>query len=187
MPAGATLYIEGAAAERVWYVMDGVIALSRDVGDRRGSGVPWATRRAGSLLGNESFVQDEYADTAVALTNVTVCSAERGSFQRWATEGTPAAARAVMDLVIRTHCDTGPRPSTSEGTASRRVARWLADECRGGVAPKIPRSVVAGLLGMLPETLSRALAALASRGAIEVSRKEIRVIDPQLLLAEAGE
>jgi CRP-like cAMP-binding protein len=185
--AGATLYVEGAVAERIWYVLDGVVGLVRDVGDRRGAGVPWATRRTGTLIGNEALVQDEYADTALALTDATVCSAERASLRRWAAEGTAEAARAVMELVIRTHCATEPRPSSAEGTAARRVARWIADESRGSVAPQIPRAVVAGLLGMLPETFSRALSTLSSRGAIEVSRKEIRVVSAEKLLAEAGE
>ncbi len=185
--AGTTLYIEGGAAERVWYLLDGTVGLLRDVGERRGAGVPWTTRRTGSILGNEALVQGEYADTAVALTDVTVCGSESSCFQRWLRSGNPDAAHAILQLVIKSQCEAGPRPSTSEGSASRRVARWLADECRGGVAPNIPRAVVAGLLGMLPETFSRALAALATRGAIEVDRKRIRVLDANALLTEAGE
>jgi CRP-like cAMP-binding protein len=46
--------------------------------------------------------------------------------------------------------------------------------------------VVAGLLGMLPETFSRALAKLATQGAIRVNRKQIQVIDAARLLDEAG-
>lgn len=187
LDAGATLSIESASAERVWYVVDGVVALLREVGENRGVGVPWTTRRAGSLVGDEALVQDEYVDTAIALTNVTACSAEAGAFRRWAAEGGTEAAHAVMEMVIRTHCASGPRPSSAEGTASRRVARWLADECRGGVAPNIPRAAIAGLLGMLPETFSRALATLVGKGAIAVSHKQIRVVDAAKLLAEADD
>ena len=46
--------------------------------------------------------------------------------------------------------------------------------------------LMAGLLGMLPETFSRALAKLASQGAIRVNRKQIQVIDAARLLDEAG-
>jgi CRP-like cAMP-binding protein len=185
--AGTTLYIEGARAERLWYLLDGTVGLLRDVGDRRGAGVPWTTRRGGSIIGNEALVQGEYADTAIALTDVTVCGSESNCFEKWLRAGNGDAAHAILQLVIRAHCEAGPRPSTSEGSATCRVARWLADESRGGVAPPIPRAVVAGLLGMLPETFSRALSTLASRGAIEVDRKQIRVIDANVLLAEAGE
>jgi CRP-like cAMP-binding protein len=184
--AGTTIFVEGAQAGRVWYVFEGMVGLWRAMGDDRGVGVPWATRRVGTLLGSEGLTQDEYADTAIALTDVTLCSAERDTFRRWASEGSAEAARAVMELVIRTHCSGEPRPSSSEGSATRRVARWLADESRGGLAPPIPRAVVAGLLGMLPETFSRALAKLATQGAIRVNRKQIQVIDAARLLDEVG-
>lgn len=183
--AGVTLAIEGAPANRVYYVLDGSVALLREAGDRHGAGVPWTVRRDGSLLGAEALVQDPYCDTAVTLTDTTVCVAERDALKGWVDEVGVAAARALMELAIRAHVDDGPRPSSAEGTAVQRVACWLADEGRGGVAPAIPRAMAAGLLGMLPETFSRALAALSSRGVITVSRKEIRVIDARRLLALA--
>jgi CRP-like cAMP-binding protein len=187
LSAGAMLSIEGAPVDRVWYVVDGVVALVREAGERRGVGVPWTTRRPGSLVGEEALVQGEYADSAIALTHVTACSAEAEVFRRWAADGGARASHAVMEAVIRTRCADGPRASSAEGTASRRVARWLAEECRGSVAPGIPRSVIAGLLGMLPETFSRALARLVTRGAITVSRKQISVVDAAKLLAEADD
>lgn len=184
--AGTMLYVEGAPADRVIYVVDGIVGLWRDAGDDRGAGVPWATRRGGTMLGSEGLTQQEYSDTAITLTDVTICTSPRERFWQWASESTLDAARAVMEVVIRTHCREEPRPSSAEGTATRRIARWLADESRGGLGPPIPRAVAAGLLGMLPETFSRGLAKLATRGAIAVSRKEIRIIDAERLLAEAG-
>jgi CRP-like cAMP-binding protein len=57
-----------------------------------------------------------------------------------------------------------------------RVAAWLLDAAPGEMGA-LPRHVVAELLGMQPETLSRALAALAEAGAIEVTRRRIDVRD----------
>jgi CRP-like cAMP-binding protein len=60
------------------------------------------------------------------------------------------------------------------------VASWLLEQGDDRSAP-LPRNVVAALLGMLPETLSRALASLASRGLIAVSRKHVEVLDAAAL------
>ena len=38
---------ESSAAERLWYVQHGSVALFRETGDQRGAGVPWAVRRPG--------------------------------------------------------------------------------------------------------------------------------------------
>jgi len=180
--AGVTLYAEGEAASRVWYVMSGAVGLLRAAGEHRGVGVPWATRREGHLVGDEALLQEEYADTAKTLSVTTLCAAESVALRRCAYEGNADAARALMEMVLHTHCASSLRPSSAEGTAVRRLARWLVEECRGGLAPGLPRATIAGMLGMLPETLSRALAALATRGAITVTRKEIRVVDAAKLL-----
>ncbi len=185
--AGVMLAVEGAAAERLWFVQHGSLALFRETREQHGAGVPWAVRRAGSLVGEEGMVQSTYADTAVTLTPVTVCVASRDAFARWVEQVGAAASMAVMGLVVQARCAEGPRPTAAAGSAVQRVARWLADESRGGRAPTIERRVVARLLGMLPETFSRALARLVALGAIATTRKEIRVLDARALLAAAGE
>jgi len=186
LEAGVTLCTGSAPADRIWYVRQGSIALFREASEERGAGVPWAIRKVGQLVGEECLVQGEYEDTAVTLGATTVCAASRETFQSWIEQVGPSASQAVMILVIKARCTEAPRPAASEGRSVLRVARWLADESRGGAAPQIPRHVVAGLLGMLPETFSRALARLSASGAITVTRKEIRVIDARALLAIAG-
>lgn len=50
------------------------------------------------------------------------------------------------------------------------------------------RSMIAHMLGMRPEPLSRALATLAARGAILVSRTDLDIVDPNALsnIARSG-
>lgn len=183
--AGAVLCDEGSAAEHVWYVRHGAIALFREAGDDRGQGLPWVVRKPGTLIGEEALLQEEFTDSAVALTTAATCVGRREDLRAWVAQDDSAAARTVMELVIRARIDTPPRPSTPDGSAPRRVARWLAEESRGGCAPPMPRRVLAGLLGMMPETLSRALASLAKTGAIVVTRQEVRVVDVARLLEAA--
>lgn len=182
-PAGAALASEGSPADRVWYLRRGTVALYRDAGPEGGE-FPWVIRKEGTLVGEEALVQDDFSDTAVALTAGAACVGRRDVLRAWIDRGGDGA-RAVLALVIRARVAAAPRPSTPDGSAPRRVARWLADEARGGRAPQLPRHVLAGLLGMKPETLSRALAALARDGAVHVTRHEVRVVDAARLLAAA--
>nr|MBK7067081.1 Crp/Fnr family transcriptional regulator [Deltaproteobacteria bacterium] len=184
--AGAHVYVEGDTADRVWYIVSGYVALSRETSEARSSGVTWAVRRPGEMLGTEGLVSDTYRDSAVALNAATLCVAPRDVVDAWlGPEDSPA--RAVLQLALRTRCNEVPRRSCADGNATRRVASWLLDEAPSQNAPQIPRQIVAGLLGMLPETFSRALARLVKLGAIEIDRRTIRVVDLDALLRAAGE
>lgn len=55
------------------------------------------------------------------------------------------------------------------------------------VALPIPKKDVASLLDTTPESLSRALGRLASRGTIVIDGSRVALADPDALLALAGE
>jgi len=178
-PAGACLYVAGEPAERVLFVKRGAVTLSRESGRGRDDEVTWAVRRSGSLLGVEALVRDSYLDTARAVTDVVVCVASRADVDAW-MRSREQAGRAILECVVLAHCADAPRRSSSEGNAEERVASWLLEQASDGSAG-LPRTVVAALLGMLPETLSRALASLAARRLIAVSRKHVEVLDVEAL------
>jgi DNA-binding transcriptional regulator YhcF (GntR family) len=54
------------------------------------------------------------------------------------------------------------------------------------VTLELPRRVVADLLGMRAETLSRALAELVQRGATATTRTTLRIVDSSALAMAAG-
>lgn len=162
------LYLRGTPADAVYYLKHGAVALTREAGE----GAPHAVRRAGMLLGLEAINRATYVDSARAISDVTVCVMGRAPLLAWLDRS--GAARVVLDIAVDTlHADHLPR-ARIEGSALRRVARWLAD---GSAQRKLPRSVLAGLLGMTPATLSRALATLARGDAIRLTRSTIEVRD----------
>jgi CRP/FNR family transcriptional regulator len=178
--AGASIYVAGEVADKVWFVKHGTVLLSRDADEGGASnGVAWAVRRAGSLVGIEALVRSTYLDTARAITDVTLCVAGREQVDAW-LRGREPAARAVLDCVLLAQCADVPRRAGADGNARQRVAAWLLDQpgdARFGPTAGLPRVVIAGLLGMLPETLSRALASLAKSGALAVTRKRVEIRD----------
>ena len=95
-----------------------------------------------------------------------------------------APANAVLECVLLALSGDSPRRAGADGSARQRVAGWLLDQPRKQ-GPGLPRNVVADLLGMLPETLSRALASLAEGGAITVTRRRVEVRDVAALEAAA--
>ena len=177
--AGACLYIAGEPAERILFVKRGAITLAREIDHGRSESVTWTVRRPGTVLGVEALVRETYLDSARAVTDVVVCVASRDDVGAW-MGSRDGAARALLDCVLLTPCADAPRRAGSEGSAQQRVAAWLLEQAREPQS-SLPRQVVAALLGMLPETLSRALGALASRGLVEVTRKTVRVLDEHAL------
>jgi len=184
--AGAWIYFAGEPAERIMFVKHGMVTLSRDAGHARDDGVVWAVRRPGSLLGIEALVRPTYLDSARAVTDVVICVATREDVQDW-MRTRDAAGRALLECVVHAQATDVPRRASSEGSAQQRAASWVLEQARDP-QPNLPRQVVAAMLGMLPETLSRALAALAQKGLIAVTRKSVQIVDAAALeLVAAGE
>ena len=179
--AGTTLFVAGTIADTVFFVKHGSVALSRGSTEKQGEGAPYAIRRAGSLIGLEAIVQPYYLDSARAVTDVTVCLTSKPQMLAWLQE--MGTARVVLDCVMQTACSDNPSRATTDGSAPQRVARWLLDSSK---QKRLPRSIMAGLLGMKPETLSRALASLAKTGSIALTRTRIDVRDAARLEAIAN-
>ncbi len=142
-------------------------------------------RFAGGFVGIESLVNSTYIDTARASGDTVLCKATCEGFEQWlGPRSNPArtALEASVEAMVR---DLPPR-AAADGSAAQRVAEWLTMESPQTLS--LPRRVVADLLGMRPETLSRALASLADTGAIAVSRTKLEIIDEPALveLARTG-
>jgi CRP-like cAMP-binding protein len=181
--AGTFLYLADTPADTIYYVKHGTIALSRTLGQNRGEDAPHTVRHAGSLIGLEAIVHPTYLDSARAITDVTVCATSREQMKAWLEQS--GTSKVVLERVLGAMAKDTPGRATTDGNAKERVARWLLDS-RHTRETRLPRSVLAGLLGMKPETLSRALAAIARTKCIHVTRARIDVKDAPRLEAIAS-
>jgi CRP-like cAMP-binding protein len=174
---GDTLYIEGDAVHHVWFVKQGTVVLSRKRSDDRGDRVR-TVRFAGGFIGIEALVSPVYIDTARVASGAILCQASMTDFEQW-LGAKDAPARTALEASVRAMVADLPPRAAADGSAEQRVAEWLTHESQNTL--QLPRHIIADLLGMRPETLSRALASLAARGAIAVTRTDLRIVDEQAL------
>jgi CRP-like cAMP-binding protein len=174
---GETIYVEGEIAHHVWFVKRGSVVLTRAGAD--GGEHARAVRRAGAFIGLEALVQPSYVDSARVASPAVLCGAPLADIDAW-LGGKETPLRMALEQVLRAEVTDLPRAAGPDGRALERVARWILDQGTGDDAP-VARRYVAGLLGMAPETFSRALTRLADRGAIEVTRTSLRVVDANAL------
>jgi CRP/FNR family transcriptional regulator, cyclic AMP receptor protein len=175
--SGDELYVEGDPVHHVWFVKQGTVVLSRRRSDERGDRVR-TVRFAGGFVGIEALVSPAYIDTARVASGAVLCQAPIQGFEQWLGAKDLPARTALEASVMAMVADLPPR-AAADGSAEQRVAEWLTHECQNTL--QLPRRVIADLLGMRPETLSRALASLAARGAIAVTRTDLRIMDEQQL------
>jgi CRP-like cAMP-binding protein len=178
---GTYVYLEGEPAEKVWFVKRGCVVLSRSRPEA-GADAPHRVRGAGSFIGMEALVRDTYLDSAQITDGAILCGASRAAMNAWFRDVAPL--RMAFEAVLGANCTDTPRQCKSDGSAAERVARWILGQGVGGDA-SVPRRTLAGLLGMVPETFSRALGRLAEVRAIEVTRTTLKVRDAPKLRAVA--
>ena len=184
--AGDVLYVEAEPVHHVWFVKKGAVALYRKRSDDRSERAR-TVRFPGGFIGLEALVSPLYIDTAKVSESTVLCRAPLEGFERWLGPAESPARTALEASVRAMVCDLPPR-AAADGSAAQRVAGWLSHEGPQGDTLHLPRRVIADLLGMRPETLSRALASLAARGVIEVSRTDLRIVDQDALttIARSG-
>lgn len=182
--SGAVLHLAGDSVERIWFIKSGAVLVTRSRDEEHIEETPWAVRRAGSFLGLEGLVRAEHLESARALTDVTLCGASLRNVEVW-LDGRPTAARVLLDRSLRAGIRERPLRGNADGTAPQRAAAWLLEHAPEPSSRQVPRRILAGLLGMRPETLSRSLRVIASQGAIRQTRATIEVVDRARLRAIA--
>jgi CRP-like cAMP-binding protein len=184
-PAGSVLVQQDERSHWVWYLRRGQVVLGST--SESGGDLSCAVRGPDTLLGIENLVGHPVPYQISALTDVVLCALEAAAFREWVgTLGTPMGA--VLELALREAGRRVAERHALEGTAVRRVARFLVQrhEADGsGEALHTPQHVLAHILGMRPETLSRALARLRELGVIGAGRG-VRVVDNDQLRRLAG-
>ncbi|TQF85695.1 cyclic nucleotide-binding domain-containing protein [Elioraea sp. Yellowstone] len=189
LPPRAVLFEEGTEPEMVHLVLSGRVGLVASGGTDHEAVIE--TFGAGSLLVVPAVILSlPYLVSGVVLTEARIMMIPAASFRR-ALDDEPALARAVVDmqarhwrLLIEQIKDLKLR------AAPQRLAQWLLRELGAGPGTVLqlgePKRIIARRLGMSPESLSRAIAALEEAGAIHVEGRAITVVGRRALEMAAG-
>lgn len=127
-----------------------------------------------------------YLASGATLTDVRVLMIPADVVRKGITDD-PALGHAALELLSRHwRVMVDQVVDLKLRAAERRVARFLARRVpqEPGTGPAElpePRAAIAARLGMTPETLSRALAALEAQGLIRLSLREIDILDRERL------
>jgi CRP/FNR family cyclic AMP-dependent transcriptional regulator len=182
--SGASLCAQGERPRTVYFVKEGFVALSAV--SPRGELV-LTLRGPTSLLCTEAMTNEPSAYEVRALSRVKLCGIAGDAMTQWVgPERSPA--RVILDLLLAEGRMQRDEVNFRQGDCMSRVARFalahakfLADRPNA-----VRKQVVARLLGMRPETLSRCLTRLEQDGVLDASRG-VKVIDQRRLAAIAME
>lgn len=183
--SGATLCAQGERPRTVFFVKEGFVALSAV--SPRGTELVLTLRGPTSLLCTEALHGEPSPFEVRALSRVKLCGIAGDSMSQWiGPEKSPA--RVVLDLLLAESRMQRDEVNWRQGDCLSRVARFALAHARflADRPNAVRKQVVARLLGMRPETLSRCLTRLERDGVLDASRG-VRVLDARRLAAIALE
>jgi CRP-like cAMP-binding protein len=182
---GSTICAQGERPRTVYFVKEGFVALSAV--SPRGAELLLSLRGPSSLLCTEALQGEASPYEIRALSRVRICGIGGEALSQWVGPDR-SAARVVLDLLLTESRQQRDEVNWRQGDCVARVARFALAHSRflADRPNAVRKQVVARLLGMRPETLSRCLTRLEKEGMVDASRG-VRVLDPRRLAAIALE
>lgn len=186
LAAGSVLIAQGEKPDRVWLLRRGTVLVSTVSGT--GEETQCALRGPGSLIGLEALRDDAAGYQAWTLSDAVVCGLSSERFRSWVgPRDNPLGV--VLDLALDEVAERGEERIALAGRTVERVARFLVARRRLEKRDRplrIQHQLLARMLGMRAETLSRALGKLRDAGAI-TDGIDVRIADWGKLVELAGE
>lgn len=183
--AGSTLIEQGKLPTGVVLLKDGLVGLSTV--DSSGDEVGCTVRGPGALLGLEAIFAVPSSYRVWALTDLHYCEAPLLRLLPWI-----GSLETPLGAVMRLGFEEVNRRATERlelgGSSVKRVARLLLRRSSELHCNRVEltQRMVARMLSMTPETVSRALSRLQRAGAV-VTTRPIRIGDPERLRQSAME
>ena len=185
LPRRTVLFEQGEEPEFLHLLLEGSVGLEM-AGEHGGTTVVEIFRAGEVFLAPAVMLRLPYLPSAVALTEIRVLMIPAEHF-RQSCQCSLDLCRATNDLLCRhwrlmVDQVADLKLNSVETRVSRFLARRVPEEAGAGCAdlPE-PRSAIAARLGMTPETLSRTIAVLESKGKLRRGAKGPDVVDRSTL------
>ncbi len=183
---GAWIFTEGSAETSTAWLMEGKVELLKS--SLTGKNTVLHVMNEGHFLDLCALFggRDEMFYSAEALSPCRVLRIDSAELLSVLGGNAPFALRLMKALAVRQRMFIN-KIAVSQGKISvrRRVAGWLLHKARMEQSPvlddSITREVLAGLLGLSRESLSRQLSLLAREGLIRLDRRAIVILDENAL------
>ncbi len=186
---GATIFLQGERASAIYIVADGWVKLYRIAPNGAEAVVGVFTN--GSSFGEAvAFRHDTYPVAAEAVTDCALIRIEAEAFLRLIRENPEVAISILSATFAHLHSLVSQVEQLKAQTGAQRVAEFLLElaPCSAGackVTLPYDKVLIAGRLGMKPESLSRAFSRLKEQGVtIRQNVALIRDIDALRTYAE---
>jgi CRP-like cAMP-binding protein len=188
LDTGKTLFRQGQAAERFYFLRDGLVKLFRlsPEGDEK---IIEIMRPGETFAEAVMFMgaQGRYPVNAEAINESRLYAFEQKAFLNLLRESSDATFGLLSSMSRRLHMLVNQIESLTLQNATYRLVAYLLEEIPRDVrtSPEVqlttPKGVIASRLAIQPETLSRILAKLRQGGLIEVHGNHITIRDVQAL------
>ncbi len=164
LPRGRVLLGQAEQSDVVYFVKEGLLSLSSVT--QEGGEEPVTLRGPRSFVNLEALNNEPSAYEVRALCDVRVCSLPAEALHYWV--GPPRGpARVTIGLLLETAAAAQKDAQWHRGESLARVVRFILTWSSEGQGVPLRKQVVARLLSMRPETLSRCLSKLRRAGLIE--------------------
>ncbi|PWS35868.1 hypothetical protein DFH01_20075 [Falsiroseomonas bella] len=186
LPKGTVLFEQGEEAEFLHLLLEGSVGLQAK-GDQGGTTIVEIFGAGEIFVAPAVVLRLPYLPSAMALTEIRVLMIPAQHF-RDRLAASLDLSRATVELLSRhwrlmVDQVVDLKLNSVEARVSRFLARRVSEEAGAGCAalPE-PRAAIAARLGMTPETLSRTLAALETKGRLRRGARGPTVRDRSALV-----
>ncbi|MCK0170130.1 Crp/Fnr family transcriptional regulator [Aliiroseovarius sp. S1123] len=177
---GQTVFLQGERATAIFIVVDGWAKLYRIApsGAEAVVGVFTKGRSFGEAL---AFRGDVYPVSSEAVTKCTLLRIDAEDYLRRIRETPETAISLLSATFVHLHNLVSQIEALKARTGAQRVAEFLCElaECQTGACEVVlpyDKILIAGRLGMKPESLSRAFARLKDEG-VQVKQNRAKIDD----------